>query len=218
MANDIRRAAVRLFALHGYNGVGIRQIGREVGLNSATLYHYCGSKEGLLVDIMTSGMQAQLRAGRDAIEYSAEPQIQLIRLVRAHVELNAVYPLTSQVIDGEIRALSAAARKAIVELRDDYEAMFQRVLDRGARIGVFQLSDVKMTRLALLEMCSGVSRWYRQDGDVSVAELKDHFARLACLMVGLRGSTQIDAGSDVDVHGTDFEPGEGHRATGELAG
>ena len=51
---DVERVAVARFAARGFAAVGIRELGREVGLNSATLYHYAASKEGLLVGIMRS--------------------------------------------------------------------------------------------------------------------------------------------------------------------
>ena len=43
----ILRAATRAFAEKGFAAVGIREIAREAGLNSATLYHYFENKEGI---------------------------------------------------------------------------------------------------------------------------------------------------------------------------
>ncbi len=44
----VQRAAVTLFATKGFAATGIRELGAEAGINSATLYHYVGSKESLL--------------------------------------------------------------------------------------------------------------------------------------------------------------------------
>lgn len=41
-------AALRLFASRGYDGVGVQEIVEAVGLTKPTLYHYFGSKRGLL--------------------------------------------------------------------------------------------------------------------------------------------------------------------------
>ena len=43
----IHRAAVRLFATHGFAGTGIRKIADEAGVTVASLYHYVGTKEEL---------------------------------------------------------------------------------------------------------------------------------------------------------------------------
>src|SRR5262245_25259555 len=117
------QAAVRLFADQGFAATGIRDIGREAGLNSATLYHYAGSKEELLAGIMRTALDELLRVGREAVGYSAEPAVQLARLVRGHVSMEAVNPLTSRVTDQEIRALGPANQKLIIGRRDDYESL-----------------------------------------------------------------------------------------------
>ena len=45
---NIRAAATRLFATRGYEAVGIRELVDAVGVTKPTLYHYFGSKRGVL--------------------------------------------------------------------------------------------------------------------------------------------------------------------------
>ncbi|WP_433336637.1 TetR/AcrR family transcriptional regulator [Spirillospora sp. CA-294931] len=182
----IRRAAVRLFAANGFAATGIREIAREAGLNSATLYHYAGNKEALLTEVMRTCLEELLRAGRAALDPPADPPVQLVRLVRAHVAAQAVNPLTARVTDREVRALGGANHALVMSLRDDYESLFRQVLERGVRTGVFHVTDVGIARLALLEMCNGVANWYRPGGRLDVPELQDRFAELACALVGAR--------------------------------
>ncbi len=59
----VQRAAVLLFAAHGFAATGIRELGAAAGINSATLYHYTGSKEDLLVSIMRSCLEAMIESG-----------------------------------------------------------------------------------------------------------------------------------------------------------
>ena len=42
------RAALRLFASRGYEGVGVQEIASATGVTKPTLYHFFGSKQGLL--------------------------------------------------------------------------------------------------------------------------------------------------------------------------
>ena len=44
----VQQAAVLLFARQGFAATGIRELGAAAGINSATIYHYVGSKESLL--------------------------------------------------------------------------------------------------------------------------------------------------------------------------
>ncbi|SEG90572.1 DNA-binding transcriptional regulator, AcrR family [Thermomonospora echinospora] len=204
---------MRLFAERGYAATGIREIGRAAGLNSATLYHYAGGKEDLLTGIMRAGLQELLRVGREAVEHSADPAVQLARLVLGHVATEALNPLTSRVIDREVQALTGDNRAEIMALRDDYESLFQRVLERGVRTGEFQVTDVQITRLALLEMCNGVAIWYRGDGRLSVADLQDRFVEFGCRLVASRPVPHEERGPEIHVERLASEPPQ-HNAPG----
>ncbi|MDP9842181.1 AcrR family transcriptional regulator [Streptosporangium lutulentum] len=191
---EIQQAAVRLFAQKGYAATGIRELGRAVGINSATLYHYAGSKEEVLTGIMRSCLEQLLRSALDATSTSADPGMQLARLVRTHVGLCALNPLTAKVTDQEIRALRSHDHEALIGLRDDYESIFAEVIERGARTGVFHLTDLRITRLALLEMCNGVANWYRPDGRLDITEVQDQFVELVCRLVGMPPVSREESG------------------------
>jgi hypothetical protein len=83
------------------------------------------------------------------------------------------------VVDGEVRSLEGDLRREIVGLRDEYEAIWTGVVDSGIAEGVFHAADAKLARLSLLEMCNGVSRWYRASGRTDVARLAAATADLA---------------------------------------
>jgi TetR/AcrR family transcriptional regulator, cholesterol catabolism regulator len=214
---QIEQVAVRLFAARGFAATGIREIGREVGLNSATLYHYAGGKEELLVGVMRTGLLELIRIGREAVELSTEPAIQLARLVRAHVGMEAVNPLTSRVTDREVNALTGENRRMIVGLRDDYELLPRRVLERGAQTGQFQVTDLRVARFAVLEMCNGVANWYRAGGRLSVPELQDRFVELTCRMTGTKALPRADCGPEIEIPLLDSEPRVGDEQAGASA-
>lgn len=48
----LKRTALRLFAVKGYDSVGVQEIVRKCGVTKPTLYHYYGSKEGLFESIL----------------------------------------------------------------------------------------------------------------------------------------------------------------------
>lgn len=133
---------------------------------------------------MRECLTALLQGGEEAIEASADPGRQLAALTAAHVGFSAVNPLTAQVTDQEVRSLDVSTRTQLVAMRDEYESMFADVLERGADGGVFQLADVGVARLALLEMCSGVAHWYRPDGRLSCVEVQERFVEFAARLVG----------------------------------
>lgn len=177
----VRQAAVRIWARHGYGATGIRDIAREAGMTSATLYHYTSSKEELLVRIMIDGQTAL----NEAIEYElalvSRPCERLGILVGSLVAAHAMNPLSTRVIDTEIRSLAedSRGRREVIDLRDHYEQHWSQTLEAGRQEGEFKLGDTHVTRLALLTMCTGMSNWYRHDVGVDLVELATDFVDLA---------------------------------------
>lgn len=178
-AERVRRAAVTLFSAKGFNGTGIRDLAGEAQLSSASLYHYMGTKEDLLVEIMSECLGNLLTAAELAIVDVSHPAERLGRLVALHVLAHAVQPDETQVVDNEVRALSPTARQGVVALRDSYEQLWAEAIDEGLTSGAFRTGNPTVTRLALLEMCSGVARWYSPDGALDLGELAGHYAELA---------------------------------------
>jgi AcrR family transcriptional regulator len=192
----IEAAALQLFAAKGFEATGIRDIADRAGLSTAALYHYMGSKDELLVAFMVESMTELIRAARAALEGTDDPAEQLAALVRVHVGFHTLDAQRSLVADDELRAVSDIAFTKVMQLRDGYERLWAETLDQGARSGEFTFADARITRLALLEMCNGVARWYSDRGPKSPAEIADCFADLALAMVSARsrGDTVTLAG------------------------
>jgi AcrR family transcriptional regulator len=182
----IQDAALQLFAAKGFFATGIREIADRVGVTTAALYHYMGSKDELLIEIMVSSMTQLIRAAEESLATADEPAAELAALVRTHVGYHALDPLRSMVTDDELRAVSGKPRARIMELRDSYERLWAETLERGLTSGTFHMANAKITRLALLEMCNGVDRWYSSTGPMGPGEVADVFTDLALAMVGAR--------------------------------
>lgn len=182
---QVQQVAVSLFAVRGFAATGIRELGAGIGINSATLYHYVGSKEDLLVSIMRDCLNEMIRTGSEALSHSNEPIVQLARLISAHVGFTATNPLTARVAEYEMRALTATHRPQMQALRDQYEALFAQVLKRGVQTGVFNTDDLSMARLALMEMGTGVAHWYRPEGRLRLAEVQQNFVNMACRILAV---------------------------------
>lgn len=181
----VQRAGVSLFATKGFAATGIRELGTAAGINSATLYHYVGSKEDLLVSIMRECLQGFIEAGVAALRASSEPAVQLAGLVSSHVGFSAVNQLTARVAEYEMRALSDAVRPELQNMRDEYEALFAQVLERGQRVGVFTTHDLSMARLAIVEMGTGVAHWYRPEGRLDLPDVQKFFVDMACKVLAV---------------------------------
>ncbi|MBB1152354.1 TetR/AcrR family transcriptional regulator [Amycolatopsis dendrobii] len=183
-AERVRAAAVKLFATKGFHGTGIRDLAQEAELSSATLYHYMGTKEDLLVEIMTTSLHRLIDAVAKATAGSDDPVVRMRTLVALHVLAHAAQPGETRVVDNEVDALSAPARARVVALRDEYEQFWAKAIEDGTAANVFHTAQPAVTRLALLEMCSGVARWYSPKGPLKLEDLATHYAELALRALG----------------------------------
>jgi AcrR family transcriptional regulator len=180
----IREAALDLFARQGYVATGIRDIAREAGITSSTLYHHVANKEELLVAIMREAFEMLATQAREALEGRTSPEEKLAALVRRHVMTEIVERRLANVIAVEFRFLGPDARDEVVPLRDAYERIWDEVIEAGIRKRAFRVRDPQMARLGILQMCGGPGQWYRADGPSSPEQIADAFAAMALAVVG----------------------------------
>ncbi len=183
--NRVTDAALTLFSVKGFAATGIRDIADAAGLSSATLYHYMGTKEDLLIHLMSEGLQRFVSAARQAMSDLAGPERQLVALTRVHVATEAVMRRMSLVIDGEVRSLSDGGGH-VLELRDEYEALWAHTISLGVASEAFLVAQPRLARLALVEMCNGVAHWFSPAGQLTLPQVCDHFSDMALALLGAR--------------------------------
>jgi AcrR family transcriptional regulator len=193
----LRRVAIELFALRGFHGTGIRDLAEAAGLSSATLYHYMGTKEELLASIMREGLHRLIAAGERTAAAHESPVDRLSVLVQLHVITHAERSLETRVVDDEMRALTEERRTEIVELRDRYEHLWQQAIDDGRAAGVFHVREPKVARLALLEMCGGIARWYTPTGSLALDDLALRYTEMALGLLGAAGPPPRPSGKQL---------------------
>ena len=69
-ADQILAVALILFAERGYEGVGVQEIVDAAGVTKPTLYHYFGSKQGVLEALIQRKTSAFLQAFTSACAYN----------------------------------------------------------------------------------------------------------------------------------------------------
>lgn len=180
----IRRAAVSLFAARGYAATGIRDIADLANVTPAALYHYMGSKQGLLCSIMRDGMMDLAECARAAIVTGSGPRAELVSLARAHVIHNGENLLKAYVADTEIRSLDGENRDLIVSLRDSYESLWADVITRGVEAEEFRGGNLKMMRFTVIQLCNSIIFWYSPDGPLPLSAIADEMAQYVLAIAG----------------------------------
>src|SRR6266487_1780614 len=171
-------AAVQLFAEYGYNAATMRDIARMAGIDAASIYYHYANKQALLVEIMETHMW-RLNTNLERIVSKQETiQQRLYEAIANHIRLHTTYKPEFFIIDTEIRALEGENREKILALRDQYEALLQKLLQEGMKQGVLRQTDVKVSSYAIIAMCTEVASWFRPSGRLTVQQVIDIYNQM----------------------------------------
>jgi AcrR family transcriptional regulator len=171
---EVLRAAAAEFASRGYHGTSMDELCAATGLAAGGLYHYIGSKEQLLFDILGQLMDPLLERARE-VEARDEPASErlraLLRVWLAHIERHHDHML---VFTQERRVLERDERwRGVRESRHAFEEILGRLVAATAPEG-----DTRLRVLALLGMVNHTASWYRPGGRLSTDEIADGYWEL----------------------------------------
>jgi AcrR family transcriptional regulator len=176
----IRAAALRHFAVHGYDAASMRQIAAEAGITIATLYFHCSTKEQLLFDVLESQM-GELSDGLEAALAAADADwaARLATAIRFHIQYVTRDEAGASISTTELRGLTGELRARHHATRDVYERRFRDLLKGGIDAGIFAAVDVPVITAGILGIGLTVGRWYRPGGRLSTDDIADEYIRFA---------------------------------------
>jgi AcrR family transcriptional regulator len=173
----IRREALRLIYAHGYEGMSLRDLAKEVGILQGSLYNHIETKQALLFSLMEEHMKALLKGLDAELTKTDDPVAQLTAFITFHVEYHMDRREEVYTNNSELRSLETENLKRIRALRRAYEKRVIEILDKGVKAGRFKVGNTKVAAFALIAMLTGVCNWYKPGGALSRAELiKTHTA------------------------------------------
>jgi AcrR family transcriptional regulator len=180
---SIHQAALALFAERGYQATTMEDIGIAVGIRGPSLYKHVGSKQAILVSVMTSTMDTLLANHAAAVHGCEDVAERLRRAVEAHVRFHVRHRLEAFVGTREIRSLDDPDRGHIVDLRSRYEHQFRNLITDGMDEGRFRVASAKLASFAILDLGMGASVWFREGSDLTEDEVVFQYGDFALKLV-----------------------------------
>ena len=159
---DLVRVAARLFREKGFDATTIRDIAHAVGMRSGSPFYHFASKHELLMAVMEEGLRLGLERTQQVLADGPMPATERFRqLVRTHYGI--LHDTGSDFIPVMLydwRSLPAQYKRRIIELKDRYDAIWQRTLDELHEQGLLR-TDAKLARLMILGAINFSATWYR---------------------------------------------------------
>lgn len=128
--DSLLRAAARLFAAHGFDGVSLEDLGSAVGITGPAVYRHFANKRALLGAILLRASADLLSGGRDVLTPGGDADAQLRDLIDFHVDFAVTDADVIRVHDRDLTHLSDEDRHRVRRLQREYVDLWTAVLAR----------------------------------------------------------------------------------------
>lgn len=122
--------AARLFAVRGFHGVSLADLGAAAGISGPAVYKHFASKDAVLAEVLVGISDQLLRGAQSVLETGSPPAELLARLIDAHVEFAMTRPELIRVHDRDLANLSEAEARLVRRRQRAYVEIWVDVLRR----------------------------------------------------------------------------------------
>jgi AcrR family transcriptional regulator len=154
--------AARLFRERGYHVTSMRDIAREVGMLSGSIYYHFSSKEEMLLAVYEEGLRHIAERVDAAVAGQQTPWERLEAGCTAHLEALLELSDYTQVMIRVLPPEGGKVAERLLELRDQYEARFRDLIDA---LALPEPADRRYLRLLLMGGLNWSHVWYHPGGD-----------------------------------------------------
>jgi AcrR family transcriptional regulator len=164
-----------LFWQKGYQSTSMRDIAAACHCKPANIYNYFDSKEDILYAVIkeiTDQAVSSIKHLKD--DHTTGPVEQLRSLVKNHFGLLVgMKPSSVLISDTGLKDLSSEHRKAIIALRDEYDAIMLHVIRQGVQSGDFVVQDEKIVTYLISSVIMRSNIWFSPKGRLSADTVGD---------------------------------------------
>ena len=185
VADDVTRAAVRLFAAQGYANTSVQQIVEAAGVTKGAMYHYFESKDDLLFAIYERMLSLQ-KSHLDEIIARGGPIDDVLRAVCIDVvETSIEFLPEGTVFFRSQHMLTWPRQQEVVRRRREYHDAFATLVRRGQDEGRYRTDIPHAVLIAhFFSDIHYLSHWYDPAGPESAAVVAEQLTDL--FIAGIR--------------------------------
>jgi AcrR family transcriptional regulator len=176
--NIILKEAAKLFREKGYHASNLRELARRAGIQGGSIYHHFASKQEILFQLMDHTMSDMIERLSALLAPLECPTESLRQTMRFHIEYHIVGPDETYITDEELRNLETENYRQIIAKRDRYQRLFEDILAQGMARQGWQVSDVKLFARGIIQICAGVTRWYKPSGKFTIDQIAERYFAL----------------------------------------
>lgn len=181
------RAALGVFARHGYHGASIRTIAEAAGLSVPGLYHHYKSKQAILAALVDAAMAEMLTHTAAAAEDAGDsPANRFANIVECLARFHMARRDHAFVASTEMRSMDPDVRAHHISQRDAQQTMIEDAIRAGVDAGDFTCRHPEDAARAIASLCVSISSWYRPGGPLTADDVVARHLGYARAMVGAK--------------------------------
>ncbi len=169
--------AIKLFSTNGFRGTSIRDLSRAADMSISNIYYYFESKYGLLLAVLkhqSKGLAEKL--SQVPAEFGPLERFKL--LVSVHFDELAAQKDGAKLFFLDEEELSPDANKINKQIQTGILSIYKKVLHDLAEAGYIDpAKNLTVSAFHILGVIQWHLRWYRPEGSLSFAEIKDEAIR-----------------------------------------
>ena len=166
----VLRAAVRMFNDRGFHATSLDDVAASIGIAKRTIYHYLASKDQVLLECVTIGLNQLLEAAAQARQQPGTGRDRLEIFLRRYVEINMEDFGRCVNRTGE-EVLSPASIPQYRKLKRGIDDAMRERLAEAVEDGSIAPVDVRIAAFTLAGALNWPARWHSPDGPMSREEI-----------------------------------------------
>lgn len=175
----ILQTAKRLFAERGYRETNLNDVAVRLGIRRQALYHYFGSKDDILFELVERAGQAVDIAARKSLESDLSPVDKLDEIVRSHVRQVLGDADVFRIQFEEVSKMQGERGDELRRSQRVYVRRVAEVIESGQREGSLVSIPPTTQALSIIGMCNWTIYWYDPSHGPGVEEVAAYISRLA---------------------------------------
>ncbi len=169
--DKLLKTAIDLFATKGFKGTSIRDIAQAMDMSISNIYHYFGSKEGLMLGILENSSKGMVEKLREVSELDRPPLERFKLLLETHIGMSGARINEAKIFFLDEEDLSPAGMEINRRIQREILDIYIRELKTLEDLGYLTSRSLTVTAFNILGVINWHLRWYRADGSLSLDEI-----------------------------------------------
>ena len=177
--NKLLSAAAHLFKTKGFERTTVRDLAKEVGIQSGSIFHHFKTKQDILYSLMVEVIKFNTERMLEAMSKVDNSQDKLLALIECElISINGETSEAMAVLVYEWRSLSEENQQKVLALREQYEQLWLDVIQ-----DLHDQQQVSVVPFILRRLLTGAIswtiNWYQPKGALNIEELATMVLQMA---------------------------------------